>query len=85
MNPILGHPNTTVISGVQTWLDTVEQKIGYPTDDLYQCLVLDAHLNSNLVFSAVDRQYDVSSPKIPGGWTNMEFLAVFHNQVPAAG
>lgn len=66
--------NSSIVTGVQTWLNTVEQGLGRKPMIYTNASFWNAHLNNQFGgYPLWIAHYDVASPKIPTGWTEWNF------------
>lgn len=66
--------NSQIITGVQTWLDAVNQGLGRNPMIYTNASFWNSHLNNQFGdYPLWIANYDVASPKIPTGWTRWDF------------
>ena len=66
--------DSAIVSGVQTWLDVVQQATGIVPMIYTAASFWNAHLNSSFgSYPLWVANYGVSSPKLPTGWSNWNF------------
>ena len=69
-----GASNTTMINGVQAWLDTVAQSVGRAPMVYTTASFWNAHLNSDFgSYPLWIARYSQSEPVVPTGWTTWNF------------
>ena len=69
-----GASNSQMISGVTTWLNTVQQSLGRTPMIYTMASFWNAHLDNQFGdYPLWVAHYDVQSPTIPQGWSNWEF------------